>query len=130
MREIKFRGKRISDGEWVYGYYTTINNNHGMVSAIVTGTDRGCFIPELVGEKTVGQYIPKGDFYEGDVLYGEERDGYGTRLGWWQGVVQYDETAGRIRIKDDSGDWYETDDFAYDKLVGNIHDNPELLKME
>lgn len=25
MREIKFKGKRIDNGEWVYGYYSPVN---------------------------------------------------------------------------------------------------------
>jgi len=38
-REIKFRGKRIDNGEWVYGtyHYSNDNNNHYILS-------RECFI--------------------------------------------------------------------------------------
>lgn len=120
-REILFRGKRADNGEWVQGYYAEFYNHtkHQMFC------EDGCF---EVDPSTVCEYVPKEGFYEGDVLYGNETDEYGFILSSWCGFVKYDETSGRIRIQDDSGEWYETDDFNYDKIIGNIYDKPELLE--
>ena len=73
MREILFRGKRIDNGEWVEGFYSLINNNHGMKPAIITGTEKGCFIPEFVDPATVGQFTGLTDkngkkIFEGDIV--------------------------------------------------------------
>lgn len=55
MREILFRG-RGNRGKWVEGFYTPISTGHdGMKDAIITGTDRNCFIPVIVIPKTIGQ---------------------------------------------------------------------------
>lgn len=58
MREIKFRGKRVDNGEWVYGYYV-VQNGRGIDGAdsqkihqIVD--EQGSF--QLVHPKTVGQF--------------------------------------------------------------------------
>lgn len=66
MREIKFRGKNINTGEWVYGYFK--KNRHG-----------DCYIEDeqglaaVVDPDTVGQMVcllDEGDeVYEGDYLY-------------------------------------------------------------
>jgi hypothetical protein len=56
-RTIKFRGKSLSTGEWVYGYYyavpMTFNGSTEVSHAIVDSTG---FI-YTVDPKTVGQYI-------------------------------------------------------------------------
>lgn len=79
-----------------------------------------------VNPATVCQFVSGEGFFEGDILFGQETNEYGTPIISWTGIVKYDEDAGRVRILDISGDWYETDDYIYEKVIGNIHDNPEL----
>ena len=78
-REIKFRGKRLDNGEWVYGYYLYASN--GKLEAdpdemplhlIYSYTDRH-FLDNfyIVDPATVGQFIGRQDghgqdMYEGD----------------------------------------------------------------
>ncbi len=73
MRNIKFRGQRIDNGEWVYGYYVHIDyynssdyiNIHKIV--MTNGHDFE------INPSTLGQYIGKNDknnveIYEGDII--------------------------------------------------------------
>lgn len=85
------------------------------------------FCSKVIPE-TICQYIPHEKFWEGDILQGTEKDEYGTVTSSWIGVVKYDASTGRIRVLDDSNDWYETDDFMYDEIIGNAIDNPQMLK--
>ena len=65
MRDIKFRGKSINTGEWVYGYFK--KNRHG-----------DCYIEDEDGlatavlPETVGQMVCKdakgNEVYEGDIV--------------------------------------------------------------
>lgn len=125
-REIKFRAKNTDTKEWVYGYLadeTYINNINTIdLSSIEVDSD------------TVGQFTGLKDkngkeIYEGDILWAS--DGV---IGYVKGGVRgycYDV----VFIKHPAGEecWslYSTvmDDYPGKiKVIGNIHDNPELLK--
>ena len=128
MREILFRGKRIEDKEWVYGAYlahgrdghTIFNQNLG------DGTLQGF---EVIPE-TVGQYAELKDkngvkIFEGDVLH------WDSHWGWY---VEYENGAYRkIPLEDiQRVNWehYPLEQEGLDtwEIIGNIHDNPELLE--
>ena len=136
MREILFRGKRKDfDNEWLEGFYTLYNDNRGMKPAIITGTEKHCFIPLEIIPETVGQYTGLTDkngkkIFEGDIV----EVTYLTRC--------YDnETEIReVTYNEEECCYYpmrwnetcEVCDYFTEiqsiEVIGNIHDNPELLK--
>lgn len=75
MREIRFRGKRIDNGEWVYGYIWIIPDAN--LHYILTGKIdiRDCSIEKYkVDPETVGQYTnlkdwKNKDIYQADKLF-------------------------------------------------------------
>ncbi len=128
MRTIKFRGKRIEDGKWIYGYLADedfINNINEIA------------IPsEQVNSTTVGQFTGLKDesgkeIYEGDIIVvGEyERVVLWDEMGWALMPCEHyhDKTFWVMNIQHPGMDWWKL--FANEiEIVGNIHDNPELLK--
>ena len=138
MRETKYRGKQEQSGEWVNGNLVQYisaneddNENYILTQEEIHHTlDLGgrieCDMEPVISD-TVGEYVSAINAYEGDVLYGEDTDKYGTRQLSWYGIVKYNEEHERIMIVDDLGEWYETDDFNFDKIVGNVYDNPEFV---
>ena len=122
MREILFRGK-TSAGEWVFGFYTLYANNRGLHSCILTGTEQGCVIPKFVIPETVGQYTGLTDkngkkIFEGDIL--RDIDG-----GIQTAIFDRGAFCGRY-----VGYTFNDNEFYINEVVGNIHDNPELLNVE
>lgn len=127
MREIEFRGKNEYDKQWTYGYYS--NNKCGNAFIIVVENDgRIIYDSEDVDVDTVGQYTGRKDInnikiYEGDIVENED----------YIGAVAYSEELAHYGIvyKDMKGRTFMIClcDFDNPKVIGNIHDNPELLEV-
>ena len=125
MREILFRGKRLDNGEWVSGTMYRIARD--LNPFIMEEDKHGCSYP--LDEETVGQYTGLNDkngkrIFEGDIVEGVD---YTSEDGGY-GVVGFDDGAFEVSGNDCYGTFHENywgKDF---EVIGNIHDNPELLK--
>jgi len=139
MREIKFRGKRLDNGEWVYGdYHRRAGGVHCIIAMEPDEQGKVCYVVHQVDPKTVGQYTGWLDsdgvgMYEGDVLnvqYNISIDRENVCVVFGNNAV---ETTCGFYFSDngttDYGHTWVFRDFLPDqKVIGNIHDNPELLK--
>ena len=123
MREIKFRGFNRKNGMWLYGFYFQNRGAHFVCPdefAEGKSWDDYEIDPETRGEYT-GQKDKNGqEIYEGDVM--RDVDGNTCEVIWQQesaGFRQYDHV---LQLCDN---FIEEE---FDEVIGNIHDNPELLK--
>ena len=122
MREIKFRGKRIDNGEWIFG--SLMSHPDGTMGICVTWNehkllDAHAVIPETVGQST-GREDKKGvEIYSGDLTI----DSKGNKE-----FVEEHSCAWILRSfhKRYKGWEYLADVVV--EVIGNIHDNPELLE--
>ena len=147
MREILFRGKRAKNKEWIYGSVLVERDYPGTVIVtkenhnVVTKADVYYFdvIPETVGQYT-GLTDKNGkQIFEGDILgakhpkqmkavpclvkYGEYKDEDGLSDCRYLGFcLQALGKCCSILTPLSDGIEYE--------VIGNIHDNPELLEVE
>ena len=119
MREILFRGKKIDNDEWTYGFYFEHSIDGQKYSYIKYQTfDEGFVTNEVVAD-TVGQFTGLCDkngrkIFEGDIVESPR----GT-----QGFIEWQnaECAFLVNIGDD---WQTMDDCPYE-VVGNIYDKGE-----
>lgn len=120
IRKIIFRGKRIDNGEWVHGYFVK-KSNYTLLFCHDRFLTYYTVVPETVCRFTEMCDKNKKDIYESDIV----KDKYGT-VGY---VVMYH---GEWRINYGGDDIFSLYDDIEDELVviGNIHDNPELLNTE
>lgn len=144
MREIKFRGKRLDNGEWIYGSL--------LVSHFKDDKKERYFITQFSGNytfehevdpKTVGQFTGLRDkngrdIWEGDIF---KEDGSGI-------VRSVFRVPGGLAFEDNPvsfGYDHRAPVYPYSSIaemqsvswlsqccevIGNIHDDPELLKTE
>lgn len=79
IREIKFRGKRLNDGEWSYGFYV-ISSGHGLIHEGDSGHGIWTVIPETVGQftglKDYGLDGKRQEIFEGDKVKATNRHGW------------------------------------------------------
>ena len=138
MREIEFRGKDIETGKWVFGDLHTLCDKphiHTDKSKFPYAGKRSFVIPETIGQFT-GLLDKNGKkIYEGDIVRHpyvapifrdlvESKDGDGVT----SEVVFHD---GAFVVKYDENDFIYLDAFTrhrYIEVIGNIHDNSELVK--
>ena len=127
MRTIKFRGKGKKDGKWYFGnLYDKDTRGRTHICTI----EGGCLDidPSTVGQFT-GLYDCNGDaIYEGDIIQSRDFTSSRSEVIWLPKRAAF---GFRIYWKDDPdnyilGDWLTFEGTI--KVIGNIHDNPELLK--
>lgn len=133
MREILFRGK-MNNGSWAYG---NLEVKTGGI-CIITPDDTpigsyGQIIAETVGQYT-GKEVEGGRLFEGDIVETVEDydDGFGyPATSYFYSVVIWDKENFCWAFNTD-GCIQGFNDWNWDctRKVGNIHDNPELLKKE
>lgn len=141
MREILFRGKSKINGEWVYGFYSGENCSEifspmfKQDNIIIKGSG---FWVEVEAE-TVGEYTGLTDancvrIFEGDIICTHDTASKGKKIG----VIKFGKhPASNVESLGFYIDWKNDDITRNDLLfwtnlrkievVGNIHDNPELL---
>ena len=141
MREILFRGKKIHGGDWIAG---------DLLHGYVDGGDAWIWIdrdaripgynkhpdlggPDQVIPETVGQFTGKthksgAKIFEGDIL-----EYWDTFAGAQRFVVAWDDSAAAWTMQYKEGkrarSIYLEPLLTDMEIIGNIHDNPELLEV-
>lgn len=123
MRTIKFRGRFPRDSKWYYGnLYVEDMRTH------ICTPECGCFD---IDPGTVGQFIGLYDkdgkeIYEGDILrIGNSPSGV-CEVEWSETIAAFCIRFYFERGVRPLGDWVICEQSI--EIIGNVHDNPELLK--
>ena len=143
-REILFRGKRVDNGEWIYGWITTQHKKY-TEGELLTRIQSNTFgVGEhYVETETVGQFTGLTDkngtkIFEGDIVCTRYSDGticcsgdvqfcYGVYGAEW---IEQKKNKGMV------GGWgqlhnlrrFDDDIINNIEVIGNIYDNPEFME--
>ena len=133
MREVLFRGKRTDNGEWVKCSETYIRDGDG-----IWLSDENLNVVTVLPE-TVGQYTGLTDkngvrIFEGDILKSTIKiidcNDEGFSISHYDeeliGIVEWRKVSFMIAHK--SGTWARSFYGCENYVIGNIYDNPEILK--
>lgn len=126
MRTIKFRGKDLKTGKWVYGDLHTLCDEphiHTEPTHFPYAGKRSFIDPETVGQFTSLFDKNKKEIYEGDILRINDDEKGTIEVRFVRGVFAFlwnGDLDDELPINAPTHEWAE--------IIGNIHDNPELLK--
>lgn len=127
-REIKFRAKRTDNGDWVYGYYIAIAGTHKILSSNPDSASGATYYD--VDASTVGQFTGLSDksgkeIFEDDILKFEiGRDNVPLEVAVFKN--------GRFVTIDPQRPYRDDAICCFIDciaVVGNIHDNQDLLTL-
>lgn len=136
-RQIKFRGKDLIHNQWIYGGLAEDRNNNVVILPKNDWRKGGC-----VNEDTVGQFSERSDntgkeIYEADIIRTPLGNIVIVEFGYKEHVVKnqklniFEKYAcyGWLarNVKNNHVDFLD-DSIIKGEVIGNIHDNPELLK--
>lgn len=151
MREIKFRGKGGITDSWLIGSLVTWKDGVMIYGGFL---NEGIVSPETVGQYTGLKDKNGKEIYEGDVLHIKQYENNGYRLFGtdvsFPNCFTLDECKGKLLREGNElvyfsegcmcvGDMFISalfGDMRYSfplfelEIIGNIHDNPELIKEE
>ena len=148
MREILFRGKRIDNGEWIEGYllkvcnYATCSWDLSIEYKDPQWSGSKAYNTAAVDPSTICQFTDLTDkngkkVFEGDILkftdvkYEYEWIG---RVEFGNPNEEYNWGFQLVYIKGEKPNtdilcWFDMEEAgAFAEVIGNIHDNPELLE--
>lgn len=119
MRTIKFRGKRIDDGKWIYGYLAGTDS--------INNIDEVAYPNEDVAPETIGQFTGMLDkngkeIYEGDIVryYDDIEDELVSSH-----VIYHKESCSFCAAPTKlCGDYIGITAYWQFEVIGNIHDKP------
>lgn len=124
MREILFRGRTTKDKEWVYG--DLLHDGYDYDVAI---WEQKCKLVTEISPETVGQFTGLTDkngtkIFDGDILVFCKGATHPIKV-FWDGLGWK-----FLRNGKPIADAFECNTIShikYCEIIGNIHDNPELL---
>lgn len=131
MKEIKFRGKRLNNGEWIEGDLLRMNGHWFIFpDPAPEGIDKYAVDPKTVGQYTGLKDKNGKEIYEGDVIRSPlsedktrpHRIFYHTGNAAFMGALVDRKELCYLRLDQD---WI----YKFEKeIIGNIHDHKYLLK--
>lgn len=144
MREILFRGKSIEHGGWEEGDLVTSFGKTYIANTVGNDRDDWCeVVPESVGQFTGLSDKNGKKIFEGDVVvkdeypyFDNEEQNYVATVEWiysaWETVLHCVNPHKRgisngINERMDEGENGERTEW---EIIGNIHDNPDLIGKE
>ena len=148
IREVIFRGKRTDNGEWETGSLVIIRDGCSDKEVFIDDKMTGHHTPAI--PETVGQYTGLTDkngvrIFEGDILIGFEYPfcsnnngefNYFAEIVWFDdssalGIYTFKNPKSNVRgILEGNTDYLKYINVDKWEVIGNIHDNPELLEGE
>lgn len=145
MREILFRGKRVVNDDWVEGSFcmNALEQQRGLCGVDgyirLYNLNKGKMESYEVDRETVGQYTGLKDkngilrIFEGDIVRHHNGNPYADSDNIELGKVYWDEKYCGWRRTSNGAfhhgcvDTYRMSPDCVYEVIGNIHDNPELL---